>query len=105
MRKLPDQTQPTHDANPSSKPDSFVGKTPKTREVNLLEMPASHDGQVRNLVKILWTFNITIVFDNTIVILTETKIVEPEVLQPLDSRVYEVLQPLDSRVSTGDALP
>jgi hypothetical protein len=44
---------------------------------------ASCDGQVCNLpVKILWSFNNTVVFDNTVFILTETEIVEPEELQP-----------------------
>jgi len=48
--------------------------------------------QVCNLpVKILWPFKNTVAFDNAVFILTQTKIVETEVLQPLDSRVKETV--------------
>ena len=56
-------------------------------------MSSSYDDHVCNLpVKILWSFNNTIAFDNTVFILTETKIVETEVLQSLDSRVKETVR-------------
>ncbi len=58
-----------------------------------MEIPASYDDHVCNLsVKILWPFNNTVVFHNVVFILTETKIVETEVLQPLDSRVKETVR-------------
>jgi hypothetical protein len=57
-------------------------------------MSSSYDGHVCNLpVKILWSFNNTVAFDNSVFILTETKIVETEVLHPLDStRVKETVR-------------
>ena len=56
------------------------------------ETPASYDDHVCNLpVKVLWSFKNTVAFDNAVFILTETKIVETEVLQLLDSNVKETV--------------
>ena len=64
----------------------------KKRIKPVSEIPASYDDHVCNLpVKILWPFKNTVAFDNAVFILTETKIVETEVLQPLDSRVKETV--------------
>ena len=58
-------------------------------------MSPSYDDHVCNLpVKILWSFKNTVAFDNVVFILTETKIVETEVLHPLDSRVKETVRML-----------
>ena len=57
-----------------------------------MDMSPSYDDHVCNLpVKILCPFKNTVAFDKTVFILTETKIVETEVLQPLDSRVKETV--------------